>query len=58
GDYMYLCNETDLRRLELIRRFQKFDLYTKDDNDLPDIDKLESYYLSLIEKYIPGIVAW
>ncbi|CAF3897921.1 unnamed protein product [Rotaria sp. Silwood2] len=58
NDYMYLCNEKDLRMLEWVQRFQKFDLYSKDDNDLPNIDELESYYLSLIEKYIPGIVAW
>lgn len=55
---MYLCNEKDLRMLEWVRRFQKFDLYTKDDEKLPDIEQLKPYYLSLIEKYIPGDVAW
>lgn len=58
NDYMYLCNEKDLRMLEWVRRFQKFDLYTKDDSQLPNIDELKPYYLSLIEKYIPGDVAW
>ncbi|UJR31175.1 hypothetical protein I4U23_018682 [Adineta vaga] len=58
NDYMYLCNEKDLQMLEWVRRFQKFDLYTKDDQDLPNIDELKPYYLSLIEKYIPGIIAW
>lgn len=58
NDYMYLCNEKDLRMLEWIRRFQKFDLYTKDDHNLPDIEQLKPYYLSLIEKYIPGILTW
>ncbi|CAF4817634.1 unnamed protein product, partial [Rotaria sp. Silwood1] len=57
NDYMYLCNEKDLRMLESVRRFQKFDLYTKTDHDLPNIDELKPYYLSLIEKYIPGLVA-
>lgn len=55
---MYLCNEKDLRMLEWVRRFQKFDLYTKDDADLPDIEQLKPYYSALIEKYIPGNVAW
>ena len=55
---MYLCNEKDLRMLEWVRSFQKFDLYTKDDGKLPDIEQLKPYYLSLIEKYIPGDVAW
>lgn len=55
---MYLCNEKDLRMLEWVRRFQKFDLYTKTDDVLPDIEELEPYYLSLIVKYIPGVIAW
>ena len=55
---MYLCNEKDFQMLEWVRRFQKFDLYTKTDDDLPNIEELKPYYLSLIEKYIPGIVAW
>lgn len=55
---MYLCDENDLQMLPVVQRFQKFDLYTKDDNDLPDMETLAPYYISLIEKYIPGIIAW
>jgi len=58
NDYMYLCNEKDIRMLEWVRRFQKFDLYSKDDNALPNIAELKPYYLSLIDKYVPGILAW
>ena len=35
----------------------KFDLYTKT-TDMPDVDKLKSYYQSLIDKYCPGILKW
>ena len=55
---MYLCNEKDLHMLDWVRRFQTFDLYTKSDEDLPNIDELKPYYLSLIDKYIPGVLAW
>ena len=55
---MYLCNENDLRMLEWVRRFQTFDLYTKTDDDLPNIDELKPYYLSLIDKYLPGVLVW
>lgn len=44
--------------LQWVRRFQKFDLYSKTDDDLPDIEQLKPYYLSLIEKYVPGILCW
>jgi len=58
NDYMYLCNDKDLEMLKWVRKFQKFDLYTKDDAALPDIDKLKPYYLSLIEKYCPGVLSF
>ena len=57
GDYMHLCNQEDLDSLELIREFNKFDLYTKSE-EVPDIEALMPYYQSLIDKYIPGKVKW
>jgi len=58
NDYMYLCNDKDLEMLKWVQKFQQFDLYTKDDGALPDIDELKPYYLSLIEKYCPGILSF
>ena len=55
---MYLCNEKDLQMLEWVRRFQQYDLYSKDDHNIPNIEELKPYYLSLIEQYIPGPIAW
>jgi inositol oxygenase len=57
GDYMHLCNEQDLKTIELIREFNKFDLYTKS-APVPDIEALTPYYQSLIDKYIPGKLKW
>ncbi|KAG7454777.1 hypothetical protein MATL_G00263380 [Megalops atlanticus] len=57
GDYMHLCNDTDLRMLPWVKEFNKFDLYTKS-SELPDVDKLKPYYQSLIDKYCPGKLHW
>lgn len=57
GDYMHLCDESDMKVLPLIREFNKFDLYTKS-APVPDIEKLMPYYQGLIDKYIPGKIRW
>ena len=36
---------------------QKFDLYTKQE-ELPDVQQLQGYYQSLIDKYCPGQLCW
>ena len=43
-------------RLKIL--LSKFDLYTKDNDNLPDVDKLHAYYKGLAEKYMPGILKW
>lgn len=57
GDYDYLCNDKDREMIKWVREFNKFDLYTKTEN-VPDIDELTPYYQKLIDKYIPGEVAF
>jgi len=52
-DYMHLCNQQDLEMMQWVREFNKFDLYTKCDT-MPDIQALQPYYQSLIDKYMPG----
>jgi inositol oxygenase len=44
--------------LPVVQRFQKCDLYSKDETNLLDLEALRPYYQSLIDKYIPGVVAW
>lgn len=57
GAYRDLMIPEDEKMLDVVKRFQKFDLYTKH-NDRPDIDALKPYYQSLIDKYIPGKLKW
>lgn len=57
GDYDHLCNDKDRRMMKWVQEFNKFDLYTKSEN-VPDIDELTPYYQKLIDKYIPGDVAF
>jgi len=57
GEYKYLCDEHDEKTLQLVQEFNKFDLYTKD-NEEPDIKALTPYYQSLIDEYVPGKIKW
>lgn len=43
--------------LSWVREFNQFDLYTKSET-VPDIDEVMPYYQGLIDKYIPGDVAF
>ena len=56
GDYMYLTNENDREMLKWVKIFNKYDLYTKTDEQPNIDDKLIRYYQSLIDKYIPGVI--
>jgi inositol oxygenase len=53
GGWKHLLKSGDEQRLEWIRLFNRFDLYTKDgDNDIrQNIDELWPYYQGLLEKY-------
>lgn len=57
GDYMHLCDDSDLETLSWNQEFSKFDLYTKSE-DLPDVDALLPYYQALLDKYVPGKLKW
>jgi inositol oxygenase len=61
GAYKHLLKPEDEDRLEWVRLFNKFDLYTKDgDNDLRvSIDELWPYYKELLDKYgLGGKLKW
>lgn len=53
GDYQHFMNDKDVQMQPWIHEFNKFDLYTKTDDE-PNIEELVSYYQSLCDKYIPG----
>ena len=53
-DYQHLLSEEDKSMVKWIKMFSKFDLYSKDEKSLPDIESLKDYYQKLVDKYIPG----
>lgn len=61
GAYGHLLKPVDEERLDWIRLFNQFDLYTKDsDNDIRDnLNELWPYYQDLLEKYgLGGKLRW
>lgn len=61
GAYKHLLRPEDEERLDWVRLFNRYDLYTKDeDNDLREsIEDLMPYYENLLEKYgLGGKLKW
>lgn len=57
--YEYLMTDSDYAVRDLCRQFSQCDLYSKDNNEIIDIEKLKPYYENLIKKYFPNeILAW
>ena len=57
GGYKFLESDKDRAMLPMVQRFQKSDLYSKD--ELPNNGAgLTDYYRGLIEKYVPGVLDW
>lgn len=57
GAYRHLMNASDEDQLKAVKAFNPYDLYSKSDSP-PNVEELKPYYMSLIEKYIPGEVEW
>lgn len=53
--YEELASDNDWIMLPLLKAFQKSDLYSKKD-ELPNKKELQSFYLDLIERFVPGRV--
>jgi len=58
GSYKQFMNEKDRRMLPWIVKFNDYDLYTKSDDNILDVEALWPYYQSLIDKYMPGRLMW
>lgn len=50
-------NESDHAKLEAVRLFNPFDLYSKHDKPC-DVAALRPYYESLIAKFFPAELEW
>jgi inositol oxygenase len=57
GAYTYLMNEEDKKNVEWLKKFQKFDLYSKLP-EKPNVEELLPYYKGLMNKYFPAVVNW
>ncbi|KAH8110037.1 DUF706-domain-containing protein [Phellopilus nigrolimitatus] len=55
--YAHLTNEKDAKTLEIVRAFNPYDLYSKNDEPC-DVAKLRPYYESLIAKFFPAELNW
>lgn len=59
GAYKHLMGPGDEKRIEWVRLFNKFDLYTKDEGHELKVDELWPYYKELCEKYgLGGKLKW
>ena len=55
--YDALFDDQDREMFDWVRRFNRYDLYTKHDK-APDVTRLRPYYQDLISRYFPDEVAW
>ena len=57
GDYAYLMNAVDKEMFDWVRKFNPYDLYTKN-HEKPDVAKLRPYYDELIREFFPEKLRW
>jgi inositol oxygenase len=57
GAYAHLMSGDDRHRLDLVRRFNPFDLYSKGD-ERPDWKRLQPYYEALVAELLPARLDW
>ena len=55
GAYRHLQNEKDKAMLEWVKKFNPYDLYSKNPNP-PDWKALKPYYEDLVAKYLPPVL--
>ena len=57
GEYTLLENNKDKEMKEWVQLFNKYDLYTKNNEKL-DIHRLKNYYDRIVKKYLPDKIYW
>jgi inositol oxygenase len=57
GEYNYLMNDKDRQMFDWVRKFNPYDLYTKN-HEKPDLEKLRPFYDDLINEYFPKTLSW
>jgi len=57
GAYSHLMNQSDRGRMEWVRAFNPYDLYSKG-HEPPDVEALRPFYEDLIAEFFPAKLAW
>ena len=57
GEYTHLMDDRDRERMEWVRRFNPYDLYSKG-RGRPDVAALTPYYRDLIDEFFPPVLDW
>jgi inositol oxygenase len=57
GAYKELMNEQDRKLFRWVRKFNRYDLYTKS-AERPDVETLRPYYEDLVAEFLPPVLAW
>ena len=55
--YDFLFNDHDRQMFSWVRKFNRYDLYSKSDQP-PDVERLKPYYHELIGKFFPDTLSW
>lgn len=58
NEYGHLENDKDKKMKSWVQKFNKYDLYTKNDNKKLDLESLRAYYDVIIKKYFKGEIFW
>ncbi|MCH9614874.1 MAG: hypothetical protein SP1CHLAM54_00890 [Chlamydiia bacterium] len=57
GEYLHLLSERDKELLPYLHLFNKYDLYSKDDEPL-NTAELRPYYEALVDTFLPRTILW
>lgn len=56
--YDHLLNDYDQEMFAWVKKFQKYDLYSKDAHGTIDVEALKPYYQELVREFFPDPIAW
>jgi inositol oxygenase len=57
NEYGHLTNGQDREMLKWVRKFNRYDLYTKS-AEAPDVEALRPFYEDLIAEFFPAKLRW
>ena len=57
-EYKQFMKPEDYKLLENVKKFNQYDLYSKEDTDFILTDEIKNYYKKLLIEYFPKILKW